>query len=159
DLPCDKTPGHYPRVFIAGDACHTHSAKAGQGMNGSMQDGFNLGWKLGHVASGNSPEELLQTYAEEREDIAYKLIEFDKNWSSLIAKPSSEMRSAQDLEAFYRADSEFNAGYMTHYEGSAITMDGRDQALAQGYLIGRRFKSAMVARVCDLIETHLGHQA
>ena len=38
-----------PRVFIAGDACHTHSAKAGQGMNVSMQDGFNLGWKLGYV--------------------------------------------------------------------------------------------------------------
>jgi phenol 2-monooxygenase len=34
-----------PRVFIAGDACHTHSAKAGQGMNVSMQDAFNLGWK------------------------------------------------------------------------------------------------------------------
>ncbi|NMF32276.1 3-hydroxybenzoate 4-monooxygenase [Corynebacterium ammoniagenes] len=159
DRVSDKTTGEYPRVFIAGDACHTHSAKAGQGMNVSMQDGFNLGWKLGHVASGNSPEELLQTYAEEREDIAYKLIEFDKNWSSLMAKPSSEMGSAQDLEDFYRANSEFNAGYMTHYEPSTITMDGRHQDLAQGYPIGRRFKSAMVGRVCDLIETHLGHQA
>ena len=38
-----------PRVFIAGDACHTHSAKAGQGMNVSMQDAFNLGWKLAAV--------------------------------------------------------------------------------------------------------------
>src|SRR5262249_1373958 len=38
-----------PRVFIAGDACHTHSPKAGQGMNVSMQDGFNLGWKLASV--------------------------------------------------------------------------------------------------------------
>lgn len=43
-----------PRVFIAGDACHTHSAKAGQGMNVSMQDGFNLGWKLGAVLEGRS---------------------------------------------------------------------------------------------------------
>lgn len=38
-----------PRVFIAGDACHTHSPKAGQGMNFSMQDSFNLGWKLAAV--------------------------------------------------------------------------------------------------------------
>ena len=38
-----------PRVFIAGDACHTHSPKAGQGMNVSMQDAFNLGWKLAAV--------------------------------------------------------------------------------------------------------------
>lgn len=36
-----------PRVFITGDACHTHSAKAGQGMNVSMQDGWNIAWKLG----------------------------------------------------------------------------------------------------------------
>ncbi|MHA2787633.1 FAD-dependent monooxygenase [Corynebacterium sp. S7] len=159
DRVSDTTTGEHPRIFIAGDACHTHSAKAGQGMNVSMQDGFNLGWKLGHVASGNSPRELLQTYAEEREDIAYKLIEYDKNWSSLMAKPSSEMGSAQDLEDFYRANSEFNAGYMTHYEPSSITADGTHQDLAKGYPIGRRFKSAMVGRVCDLVETHLGHQA
>ena len=159
DRVSEKTTSKNPRIFIAGDACHTHSAKAGQGMNVSMQDGFNLGWKLGHVASGNSPKELLETYAEEREDIAYKLIEYDKNWSSLMAKPSSEMGSAQDLEDFYRANSEFNAGYMTHYEPSSITMDGRNQELAQGFPIGRRFKSAKVGRVCDLIETHLGHQA
>ena len=38
-----------PRVFTAGDACHTHSAKAGQGMNVSIQDGFNLAWKLASV--------------------------------------------------------------------------------------------------------------
>ncbi|KAK9241474.1 FAD-binding monooxygenase, partial [Lipomyces tetrasporus] len=37
------------RVFIAGDACHTHSPKAGQGMNVSMMDTYNLGWKLAHV--------------------------------------------------------------------------------------------------------------
>ena len=41
-----------PRVFIAGDACHTHSAKAGQGMNVSMADTWNLGWKLAAVLRG-----------------------------------------------------------------------------------------------------------
>ena len=46
--------GGFPRVFIAGDACHTHSPKAGQGMNVSMQDGFNLGWKLASVLRGRS---------------------------------------------------------------------------------------------------------
>ena len=45
--------GH-PRVFIAGDACHTHSLKAGQGMNVSMGDSFNLGWKLVSVLQGRS---------------------------------------------------------------------------------------------------------
>lgn len=39
----EKGGSETPRVFIAGDACHTHSPKAGQGMNVSMQDAFNLG--------------------------------------------------------------------------------------------------------------------
>ena len=42
DVPLDELGTRTPRVFITGDACHTHSAKAGQGMNVSMQDGFNL---------------------------------------------------------------------------------------------------------------------
>ena len=79
-----------PRVFITGDACHTHSAKAGQGMNVSMQDGFNLGWKLGHVLEGRSPESLLSTYSAERQVIAKNLIDFDKEWSTLMAKKPEE---------------------------------------------------------------------
>ena len=55
DVPVEETPGRLPRVFIAGDACHTHSAKAGQGMNVSMADAWNLGWKLGAVLRGHGP--------------------------------------------------------------------------------------------------------
>src|SRR5207248_11634908 len=55
-----------PRVFIAGDACHTHSPKAGQGMNVSMQDGFNLGWTLAAVVRCLAAPELLRTYSDER---------------------------------------------------------------------------------------------
>ena len=58
--------GAEPRVFIAGDACHTHSAKAGQGMNVSMQDAFNLGWKLASVLDGRAGADLLRTYSVER---------------------------------------------------------------------------------------------
>ncbi len=50
-------------MFIAGDACHTHSPKAGQGMNVSMQDGFNLGWKLASVLRGQRARNLLHTYS------------------------------------------------------------------------------------------------
>ncbi|MCW2507673.1 MAG: putative Flavin-containing monooxygenase, partial [Modestobacter sp.] len=52
DVPAAETGTRLPRVFIAGDACHTHSAKAGQGMNVSMADAWNLGWKLGAVVRG-----------------------------------------------------------------------------------------------------------
>ncbi|WP_366140322.1 FAD-dependent monooxygenase [uncultured Roseobacter sp.] len=50
-----------PRIFIASDACHTHSPKAGQGMNVSMADAFNLGWKLGAVLRQQALPELLDT--------------------------------------------------------------------------------------------------
>ncbi len=88
-------------MFITGDACHTHSAKAGQGMNVSMQDGFNLGWKLGHVLEGRSPESLLSTYSAERQVIAKNLIDFDKEWSTLMAKKPEEFDSPSELEDFY----------------------------------------------------------
>ncbi|HET8748179.1 MAG TPA: FAD-dependent monooxygenase, partial [Ramlibacter sp.] len=52
DVPAPAVATQLPRVFIAGDACHTHSPKAGQGMNFSMQDTFNLGWKLAAVLRG-----------------------------------------------------------------------------------------------------------
>ena len=51
DVPDDEVASRVPRVFIAGDACHTHSPKAGQGMNVSMQDAFNLGLEAGGGAA------------------------------------------------------------------------------------------------------------
>jgi len=64
-----------PHVFIAGDACHTHSPKAGQGMNVSMQDGFNLGWKLASVLRNRCAPSLLHSYSAERQAIARELID------------------------------------------------------------------------------------
>ncbi|HEY3555929.1 MAG TPA: FAD-dependent monooxygenase [Kribbella sp.] len=54
------------RVFVAGDAAHIHSPTGGQGMNLGLQDAFNLGWKLGAVVRGDAPEELLDSYHDER---------------------------------------------------------------------------------------------
>ena len=78
DVPIECAASRSPHVFIAGDACHTHSAKAGQGMNVSMQDAFNLGWKLAAVLEGRSPASLLNTYSAERQPVAHALIDFDK---------------------------------------------------------------------------------
>jgi hypothetical protein len=50
----DQVATRSPRVMLAGDACHTHSPKAGQGMNVSMGDTFNLGWKLISVLTGRA---------------------------------------------------------------------------------------------------------
>ncbi|MCS0604712.1 FAD-dependent monooxygenase [Streptomyces sp. LP11] len=54
------------RVFLAGDAAHVHSPAGGQGLNTSVQDAYNLGWKLGAVLTGGAPETLLDSYEEER---------------------------------------------------------------------------------------------
>lgn len=154
----DGAPGRMPRAFITGDACHTHSAKAGQGMNVSMQDGFNLGWKLGYVLTGRATPELLATYSDERQVIAQNLIDFDREWSTLMAKPAHEFSSPSELSDFYTSTAEFPAGFMTQYpENSHLIGSAQHQELATGYPLGKRFKSAMVSRVCDTNPVHLGH--
>lgn len=151
------SPDGKPRVFLLGDACHTHSAKAGQGMNVSMQDGWNLAWKLGYVLEGRSPETLLKSYSDERQVIAKNLIDFDKEWSTLMAKKPEEFGSPSELEDFYVATAEFPAGFMTQYTPSELTADSKDQDLAKEYVIGKRFKSVPTVRVADAVTVHLGH--
>jgi phenol 2-monooxygenase (NADPH) len=152
--------GHRPpRVFILGDACHTHSAKGGQGMNVSLQDGFNLGWKLGHVLDGRAPEALLATYGAERRVIAKSLIEFDKAWSSIMAKKADEFADAAELPTYFKATEEFRTGFRTEYPPSMIVGRSTYQDLAKGFPIGQRFASAKVARVADTNPVHLGHHA
>lgn len=61
------------RVFLAGDAAHIHPPTGGQGLNTSVQDSYNLGWKLAAVLQG-APDALLDTYEEERRPIAAEML-------------------------------------------------------------------------------------
>ncbi|WP_308468020.1 FAD-dependent monooxygenase [Rathayibacter soli] len=157
----DGGPGRseLPRVFITGDACHTHSAKAGQGMNVSLQDGFNIAWKLGHVLDGRSPAALLKTYSTERQVVAKELIDFDRTWSTLMATKPEDLANPDEVEKFYIKTFEFPAGFMTQYAPSLITGDATHQELATGFPVGKRFRSSPVVRVCDTYPLELGHQA
>ncbi|MEO6944533.1 MAG: FAD-dependent monooxygenase [Lacisediminihabitans sp.] len=164
DLPDVGSGTQSPHVFIAGDACHTHSAKAGQGMNVSMQDTFNLGWKLAAVLEGRSTPELLRTYSMERQAIAKELIDFDKEWSATIAQPPANLEHSEnggiqpsELQAAYVTSGRYTAGLATRYTPSMITGEGRYQALATGFPIGMRFHSAPVIRVGDSKLMQLGH--
>ncbi|ALV47150.1 phenol 2-monooxygenase [Arthrobacter alpinus] len=157
DVPLDQLDDRLPRVFITGDACHTHSAKAGQGMNVSMQDGFNLAWKIAHVVEGRSPASLLATYSAERKVIAKNLIDFDLQWSSLMAKRPEDGGDSTELEDFYVRTFEFPAGFMTQYQPSMIVAEATHQELATGFPVGKRFKSAPVVRVADVNPVQLGH--
>lgn len=162
DVPAGA--GRAPRVFIAGDACHTHSAKAGQGMNVSMQDAFNLGWKLAAVLEGRSDPALLHTYSAERHAVAQDLIDFDKFWSAFIAQPTLDPANpelggvtAAEMQAEFARQGRYTAGLATTYRPSAITGGGEHQALARGFETGTRFHSAPVVRLADARRMQLGH--
>ncbi len=92
DVPEAEVATRLPRVFIAGDACHTHSPKAGQGMNVSMGDAFNLGWKLAAVLRGAAGPALLHSYSAERQAVAQDLIDFDREWARIMSERPAAAR-------------------------------------------------------------------
>jgi phenol 2-monooxygenase len=164
DVPEAETRGRIPRVFIAGDACHTHSPKAGQGMNVSIADAFNLGWKLAAVLRGTSSRQLLHTYSDERHAVAKELIEFDRAFAKLLSTAPKDPQNpdaggvdpAEFQRTFVKAG-RFTAGTAVQYHPSLITAEPAHQQLARGFEVGTRFHSAPVIRFWDAKRVHLGH--
>src|SRR5436305_8508884 len=150
-----KTVQRVPCVFIAGDACHTHSPKAGQGMNVSMQDGFNLGWKLAAVLRKRHARHLLHTYSAERQAIARELIDFDREWAAMLA--STKGFDAAETQRYFVKHGRYTAGTAAHYRPSLLTGEAAHQHLASGLTIGMRFHSAPVIRLSDAKPIELGH--
>jgi phenol 2-monooxygenase (NADPH) len=147
-----------PSVFIAGDACHTHSPKAGQGMNVSMQDAFNLGWKLAAVLRKRCPPSLLHTYSAERRAIAKELIDFDREWAALLASTRGESGAdSAETQNYFVRHGRYTAGTATQYRTSILTGESLHQHLAEGFVIGKRFHSAPVVRLADAKPVHHGH--
>ncbi|KAJ5575128.1 hypothetical protein N7450_009027 [Penicillium hetheringtonii] len=115
------------RIYLAGDAVHTHSPKVGLGMNMSMQDGFNIGWKVAMVAIGAANPAILETYTPERHPLAEMLLEFDRLWSGEFTETNEDgvsnpdkaermvdvvekfMDFADGLKAYYPAKSRRNS--------------------------------------------------
>ena len=159
DVPADETETRLPSVFIAGDACHTHSPKAGQGMNVSMQDAFNLGWKLVSVLRGRCPPALLHTYSAERQPVAKELIDFDREFAATLASMHGDEGAADParMQRYFIQHGRFTAGTATHYRRSLLTGTDGHQHLATGFVVGTRFHSAPVIRLADAKRVHLGH--
>ena len=154
----------HPRVFIAGDACHTHSPKAGQGMNVSMGDSFNLGWKLISVLQGRSDPALLRSYSAERQDVAQALIDFDQEWARVISQRDEDVDGDGDggddtptFQKYFVAHGRYTAGVSVRYKPSHLTGDASWQHLATGFETGMRFHSAPVIRLADAKPLSLGH--
>lgn len=162
------------RVFMGGDSCHTHSPKAGQGMNTAFLDAVNLAWKIHHVESGWAPRTLLSTYENERKLIAETLLDFDARYAKLfsaripsageVAGASSNAPEDNEFIKTFKASCEFTSGYGVAYKPNEINWG--PQHPAQHPLIlqyengttqrtGRILTAATVTRVVDANVVHL----
>jgi len=153
-----------PNAFIAGDACHTHSPKAGQGMNVSIHDSFNLGWKLASVIRGHSSPKILHTYSAERHEVAKELIAFDRELATMFSVPvesSLDVKTRKtdptELQQYMVRHDGYVSGTLVKYQRSIISAAATHQHLAMGFEIGMRFHSAPVVRLADAKRVHLGH--
>ncbi|KAL9112308.1 MAG: hypothetical protein Q9227_003426 [Pyrenula ochraceoflavens] len=141
------------RVFLAGDAVHTHSPKAGQGMNVSMQDAYNLGWKVANVVNKVCDRSILKTYQSERRRIAQDLIDFDHRFSRLFSgRPAKDIMdeegiSMADFKKAFQKGNLFTSGLSVDYgasmivakEGSSMEQGDGTDVLGKG--LARRVRS------------------
>lgn len=84
------------RAFLMGDAAHIHSPVGGQGMNTGIQDAYNLGWKLALVVKGKAPDELLDTYEEERMPVAREVLKGTNASTNLVVSRNPALRFVRD---------------------------------------------------------------
>ncbi|KAK1838008.1 Phenol 2-monooxygenase 1 [Colletotrichum chrysophilum] len=163
------------RVFLGGDACHTHSPKAGQGMNTAFLDAQNLAWKIHAVEAGFAHRDILKTYETERRDVAETLLNFDNKYAALFSKrppAASEVEAASDKAITDGSDNEFiqtfkescefTSGYGVAYKPNSLNWSESHPAKSplihrEGTKLrtGRLFMNADVTRVVDANVVHL----
>lgn len=141
------------RVFIAGDAAHRHPPSHGLGSNTSIQDSYNLAWKLAAVLKGHAGAELLETYSVERAPIAKQIVTRANN-SSREYQPIFDALGVADATT----DEEFTERLKLRKEPTAegarrrqalrAALDNKDYEFnAQGTEIGQFYQSTAV--LCD----------
>ncbi|MCW2874211.1 FAD-dependent oxidoreductase [Actinacidiphila oryziradicis] len=116
------------RMFLTGDAAHCHPPTGGQGLNTSVQDAYNLGWKLAAVLDG-APESLLSTYEKERRPIAEAVL----GLSEKLLEAAKNRDTSRGREV-----SQLDLGYLD----SPLSMTGPERT--KGVLAGERAPDAPV---------------
>ncbi|MBG7700315.1 FAD-dependent monooxygenase [Streptomyces sp. MC1] len=84
------------RILLAGDSAHIHLPAGGQGMNTSIQDAVNLGWKLAAVVQGRALEPLLDTYHDERHPVGRRLL-MNTRAQGLLFLSGEEVQPVRDV--------------------------------------------------------------
>lgn len=106
------------RVFLCGDAAHVHPPTGGQGLNTSVQDAYNLGWKLAARLAG-APDAVLESYEAERRPIAAEVLGLSARLLDAAKQGESKRgREVNQLDLSYR--------------GGGLALDTRGGALAAG---------------------------
>jgi len=119
------------RIFVAGDAAHSHPPYGGYGINSGFEDARNLGWKLAAVLQGWAGEGLLDTYDEERRpvfestarDFIEKFIEEDRKFLSKW-NPDVDRAAFEKHWSLRANDTSEVTNFEPNYEGSSIVVGG-----------------------------------
>lgn len=124
-------------IFLAGDACHTHSSGAAQGMNTGMHDAVNLGWKMSLVLQGIANPDILHTYEAERLPNVQRLINYDKDISRLMTMQLPENWTGDPdadpneiLGVVMEEASTFSSGLGIYYEPDTYLNLGQSTGLS-----------------------------
>ncbi|OBG65210.1 hypothetical protein A5703_16385 [Mycobacterium sp. E188] len=121
------------RVLLAGDAAHVHHPVGGQGLNTGVQDAVNLGWKLGQVVDGTSPDSLLDTYHAERHPVAARVLRNAVAQMALL-RPDDRTKALRDTMSDVLGMDEPRKRFAAMMSGLDIRYD-----LGDGHpLLGRR---------------------
>lgn len=138
------------RTLLVGDAAHRHSPGGGLGSNTSIQDSYNLAWKLAAVLRGDASESLLDTYDQERQPIGAQVVERATHIVEISADISRALgvRAGQSVDEGWAA---LNRMFEPTPEGEA-QRDGLNKALdhldngwnEQGFEMSHRFTAGAV---------------
>ncbi|KAL4758317.1 FAD binding domain-containing protein [Aspergillus foveolatus] len=137
------------RVFLAGDAAHTHSPKAGQGMNVSIQDTYNLLWKLGSVITGVLSPKILETYELERHPVAEELMKMDCKLVQTYEQSNAPISEVCEVR---RQFSGFMSGVEVTYGPNVLIASkelGEKSQRASNVTIGRRLGTVPLVNQAD----------
>jgi len=133
DMTRQAASYHNGRVLLAGDAAHVHYPTGGQGLGIGVQDAVNLGWKLGQVVKGVSPDSLLDTYQAERHPVAAQVLRNTMAQTALL-RPDDRVDALRDVVSELLSMEEPRKRFVGMLSGLDIHYD-----LGEGHpLLGRR---------------------
>jgi 2,4-dichlorophenol 6-monooxygenase len=140
------------RIFLVGDAAHRHSPANGLGSNTSIQDSYNLAWKLALVLSGRASEALLDTYDAERRPVGQQVIarahrsgrDMSYLWKALGVRPDQPVDEARKNIDLLFAGGEVSAQARRSVWDALDVMNG--QFNAHGVELGQRYASRAIVQ-------------